>query len=762
MHTAVTRSLSCRLLQGCCRSSVRLYSACRINPALFNNTTSIASIKVLTRSNTQHRVVLLPEYPGQTPDKNPLLKDYKDGLPDFKSITESHCYYGLGQVLMEFESQVSRVEDMIENGETDWTVLRTELEKSGLALESVLSSVNMLNIVTDQLDMDRFTTLLRRAERAFLSRFDSRTIHTFLTGDKVSNVEGEDARVLERSVTEYKHQGFELPEKKYMELRGNWMKRLGEAQRDHRFKLSTSTQRFRHVIRDPAVVREFPVDLLRAMSMDSSQPAKGPWSVTLHPYIYRKFLEFCPDRRLRWNAYNASTSRGSPSMDVYLNVSGHVKDIRQRRLDQAVTIGYYNYAEMSMVTKMAGSVENVHSMIASMLGVARGHQEQELASLQEYAESRGFEDSIRDFDVPFFRRKQIRTVFGVENESLRDYFPLPTVLQGMFNLLSEQFGVQFTVIDSSSLGGNVWGEDVTLFRVSDGEKVLGHCYLDLYIRDDKAYQGGDKGWFVPIRSNSSVGSGQPLGALVMALSPPGYGKPSLLSLSEVEELIRQLGKATQHMLAANKWSETSGRLGMEWDALNVIPDFLAHWLSIPGFLTGLSSHWSTGERLTQEQVSAVISSKNHLAGYDLCNELYKAAYDMAFYTTDYEDEQYQDLAARLAPQYLVLSREKEDAFPLYFEEMLTGEWAAAYYCHLWSRMLAADLFSAYLEVGLDNSEQVSKLSTRLKKTFLCSGSAQPTAQLFREFRGRDPTPEALLLSLGLKDNIPPKSRVAKS
>jgi oligopeptidase A len=298
--------------------------------------------------------------------------------------------------------------------------------------------------------------------------------------------------------------------------------------------------------------------------------------------------------------------------------------------------------------------------------------------------------------------------------------------------------------------------------VCDGDRVLGHCYFDPYLRDDKAYQGGDKGWFVPIRSNSLVGEGKPLGALVMALSPPGYGKPSLLSPSEVVELTRLLGKATQHILAANKWTETSGRLGMEWDALNLVPDFLAHWLSVPRILTGLSSHWSSGERLSSDQVSAIISSGNHLAGYDLCNELYKAAFDMAFYTEDYEDEQYQDLARRLAPQYLVLNQEKEDVFPLYFEDMISGEWAAAYYCRLWSRMLAADIFSAYLEIGLDNDEQVKKMSKRFKKTFLCSGSARPTAQIFREFRGRDPTPEALLLSLGLKDSIQPKSRVAKN
>jgi len=664
---------------------------------------------------------------------------------------------------MEFESAVCRMEASIEEGEKQLGVLLEQLEVARVELDSMWAMVSLMKIATDKLDMDRFIQLEKRAERALLTRYDSRTIHEFVTGESVSTVSGEDQRILERFVTEYKHQGYELPEKKYLELNANWMKRLAEAQRDYRFKLATSTQRFRHVIRDPSVVREFPVDLLRAMSVDSTQPAKGPWSVTLHPYIYRKFLEYCPERRLRWNAYNASIVRGSRNSDVYLNVAGHVKDIRQHRLDQALVLGYYNYAEMSMVTKMAASVENVQSMIGSMLGVAKESQEQELASLQEYAETRGFEDKIREFDVPFFKRKQIRTLYGVEDEAIRDFFPLPVVLKAIFDLLEAQFGVQFEVVQADGgKHGTVWNPEVTLYRVTDCGTEVGFCYLDPYIRDDKAYQGGDVGWYVPVMSHSSVGGSKPVGAVIMALAPPGYGKPSLLSYREVEEVVRLFGKVTHQMLSTKKWSETSGLTGLEWDCLKVVPEVLVQWLTIPQVLQRFSQHWSNGEQLSIAQVSSLVSARNHMAGYDLCNELYKAAYDIAFYTEDYENEQFADLATRLAPQYLVLDREKEDAFPMYFEDMLTGHWAAGYYSHTWAKMLAADLFSAYIEAGLENTEALGKVSARFKSTFLTSGSAVPSAQLFREFRGRDPTPEALLISIGLKEPIQPKNRGSKS
>ena len=132
-------------------------------------------------------------------------------------------------------------------------------------------------------------------------------------------------------------------------------------------------------------------------------------------------------------------------------------------------------------------------------------QIQELAALQQYADSRGFDDTIREFDVAFFRRKQARTVFGVEEEEVRDFFPLPRVLAGIFSLLEEHFGLQFELVEEQ--GSGAWSQEVSLYRVKEGEQVLGHVYLDPYLREDKAYQGGDRGWYIPIRSATSGSCG---------------------------------------------------------------------------------------------------------------------------------------------------------------------------------------------------------------------------------------------------------------
>ena len=358
-------------------------------------------------------------------------------------------------------------------------------------------------------------------------------------------------------------------------------------------------------------------------------------------------MEYCPDRKLRWNAYVANVNRGSKEMDVYLNASSQVKDIRQHRLDQAVTIGYETYAEMSLSSKMAGNIDNVNSIIASMHGPAKMAQEIEIASLQEYAESRGFEDSIREFDVEYFKRKQIRTLYGIEEENMRDFFPLPHILKVLFSLLGDQYDLVFESFKSPK-EGLLWNEEVSLYKVSNksGENI-GYCYVDPYIRDDKGYNGGDRGWFIPIRSNSSViDENLPIGCIVMALPKPGYGKPTLMSVKEMEELFRLFGKAVTHLAARNQWIETSGRTGIEWDALTVVPELMTHWLTVPSVLQSLSCHWSTGENLSMSVIENLIVAKRHMSGHALSHELFKAAYDISFYSSEYENEQYQDLADR--------------------------------------------------------------------------------------------------------------------
>ncbi len=216
--------------------------------------------------------------------------------------------------------------------------------------------------------------VIKRAERSYLSRFRTPAINAAAKRMQESHDRGDAAldsdqlRVIERYLVEHRLDGFDLDEKKREALHSNYLRKLGDVISEYNYKTQWTSGQFRSTVSDPNVVRDFPLDVLKAMALDASQPAKGPWTVTLHPYVYRKFLEYCPERVLRWNAYRAKISLGSREFDVSSNVASQVKDIRQYRNDQAVTLGFANYADFAMERKMAANVENVHSMIACLLG----------------------------------------------------------------------------------------------------------------------------------------------------------------------------------------------------------------------------------------------------------------------------------------------------------------------------------------------------------------------------------------------------------
>lgn len=426
-------------------------------------------------------------------------------------------------------------------------------------------------------------------------------------------------------------------------------------------------------------------------------------------------------------------------------------------------------------------------MISSLLGKAKQYQEVELEQLQTYAASRGFDEDIEVYDVEFLKRKQRRTLLGMSDEDFRDYLPLPKVLTGIFRLCESLFDLRFEEIGSLNdatgdvakvLGNKKWAPETKLYRIIDvgpgaENKVLGQFFLDPYVRDDKGYGGGDKGWYIPIRPHSSIAECEALGAMVLSLPIPNYGKPSLLNVAETEEILRNFGNLLVHVCSSKvcKWTDLSGRTGLEWDVLDLGGNFMTHWLYVPEVLQSLSGHWSTNEPLPNNVIETLCSSagKQHMAGYSLCNDLYHAAYDMAFYSEDYEKESYQDLAERLRTQYLLLPPAAGDAFPLHMNDMMCGDNPAALYSKTWAKMLAADAFSAVQEAietngtQLDNGksnilqdEAVKSVTRRFRSTLLDKGSSQPASEMFRHFRGRDPSHEALLLSLGLHSTSSPK------
>ena len=511
-------------------------------------------------------------------ETNPLLLPYDSPkFHDMKNISEANCFYGFGKTILDWEAHLRQFEERCIAGVMDFDQLIGPLDAAKCQIECVMGIVGLFGIVAPaKLNVDRFSKLENRALQAMGRRHDSQYIFDHLVKVEKTDLSPSQRRIINRYLSNYKHNGFYLnDERKVFELRSIFDRKIAGELNDYNFRMMKNNERFRHTIDDPSLVKSFPVDVLKIISHDRAQPSKGPWTITLFPYIYKQFMAYCPSRQLRYNAHYAEVVRGSKAYDNHTSIQAQVKEIRKYRRYYGQLLGYDSFSQMCMDRKMAGTVDNVEAMITNLSGKAKAGQEVELESLQSFALSQGLDEEIEVHDVEYYKRKQRRSILGMSDDDLRDYFPLPKVMKGVFKIYSSLFNIDFKEINDPV---GTWNPQVQMFQVSDKQngQVLGHFYLDLFIRDDKGYLGGDVGQYMNFRNSSKFGPSMPIGALVMSLMPANYGRPSLLNFSETEEFIKQIGHVMQHILCRSDYNDNSIN-GLEEDVFKFFPIFMTHW-----------------------------------------------------------------------------------------------------------------------------------------------------------------------------------------
>uniref|UniRef100_A0A0N7ZC91 oligopeptidase A n=2 Tax=Scylla olivacea TaxID=85551 RepID=A0A0N7ZC91_SCYOL len=689
-------------------------------------------------------VVLLPENPIDTEDDNPLLRT--NALPEFDQLTPEKCWTGMGKLALEYESGVWAVEERARDLKEPKTFdnIIGELDKLESPFNAAWSTVKTLYTVKNsEMNTNTYLKIHERARKARVHKFQSQPIYEACKQILVSDTSLTEAqkRVVQKYLLEARLNGIELPAEKATNFTSKLVKL--EKQKDiFRRKVSESGSRFSYHISDHNLVRDFPETLLKYMAVEESRYQQGPWVITLQPHVYHSFLEHCPSSDLRRNTYRAYNMRASNHIDQELSNSIHMEDIRSLRGEQATLLGYKDFAHMSMETKMAGSVENVLSMITSLLAKAKTAQDKEIASLQEFAESRGFELQLEAWDVPYWRRKQKRHLFNFDQTQLQDYFPFEHVFVSLLELSSELFSISFEEIPDKV---PTWHPDVRFFNILDASgDYLASFYLDPFQRPGEKLQTRvDAAWSLVIRSRSDIANMLPITNLVFNFAPPASeDQPALLTFSEVTLLFQKFGSALQHLLTTVPYTECSGMTNIEWDAVEVCSNFMQNWLHEPAVLQRISQHYESGLPLSGSSIKELLASQNHMAGYDLCSELYLAHLDMELHT---RKNYWLDIARELWPSYRPFTLDKYDAHLCSNTAIMADVWAAAYYSHLWSRMVAADVFQAFREPH----EADSELGERFRSTFLSLGGGCHPSEVFRRFRGRDPSPDALHVLCGI-------------
>jgi len=400
---------------------------------------------------------------------------------------------------------------------------------------------------------------------------------------------------------------------------------------------------------------------------------------------------------------------------------------------------------------MASSVAAVDELTEMLLAKALPAAKKELAELTEFAKAAGYEEGTLDnWDIPFWSERQSEKLFGFEEEELRPYFALPNVLSGLFGLCKRIFGVEIVKADGEA---EVWHPDVGFFKVLDettGEH-LASFFLDPYSRPETKRGGA---WMGVCVGKSQVLNRKPVAYLTCNGSPPVDGKPSLMTFNEVTTLFHETGHGLQHMLTTVTHAPAAGISGVEWDAVELPSQFMENWCYDPATVydAGMAKHYETGEPLPRELFDKLCEQKTYQMGMGMSRQLYFGALDMALHDSyDPADKSTSifDVQREIAGRMTVLPPLPEDRFLCSFGHIFAGGYSAGYYSYKWAEVLSADAFGAFEEAGLDNEEAVRATGKKFRETVLSLGGGAHPSEVFKAFRGRDPSPEALLRHSGL-------------
>ena len=504
----------------------------------------------------------------------------------------------------------------------------------------------------------------------------------------------------------------------------------------------------------PMSVRELLAAAAREEGDAKATAENGPWLLGLDLPRYGPFLQYSRRRDLRERAYKAHVSRASGEQQIPGGPDNRpvIERILTLRREQARRLGFADWAEVSLAAKMAGSVEEVERLLEDLRTAAYPAARQELEELRACAARHGAPeaDDLQPWDVSFWAEMLRRERFELDSEALRPWFPLPRVLEGLFGLCDRLFGIHIEAADGQA---PVWHPDVRFFRVNDrgSGRALAAFYLDPYSRPGSKRGGA---WMDECLVRSVKPDGTPVlpvAYLVCNQSPPVGDTPSLMTFHEVETLFHEFGHGLHHMLTTVERPQAAGINNVEWDAVELPSQFMENWCYDRATLLGMARHWQTGEPLPEAEFEKLLAARTFMGGSATLRQVHFALTDLRLHTqwTPEADLSPEELRRRIAATTTVLPPIEEDAFLCSFGHIFAGGYSAGYYSYKWAEVLSADAFSAFEEAGLENEEAIRETGRRFRETVLSQGGSRHPAEVFEAFRGRQPSPEALIRHSGL-------------
>ncbi len=689
---------------------------------------------------------------------NPLLKC--SGLPAFTQIKPEHVEPALNQLLSELNEELTQLET---NVKPTWSGLVEPLERLTERLTWSWGIVSHLMGVknspelrqayeTSQPQIVQFSNRLSQSKPIYNAFKALRSASIWNTLDSAQQ------RIVESSIRDAELAGIGLEGEAQERFNAIQME-MAEISTKFSNHVLDATKAFSLTLITPEEVEGLPPSWLslaaqaaRDAGEENATPENGPWRVTLDFPSYAPFMQHSKRRDLREQMYKAFISRASSGE---LDNRPIIKRILELRQELAELLGYKNYAEVSLASKMAPNVEAVDKLLEELRLTSYDAAQKELEELKQFAASKNAPEAndLKNWDISFWSERQQEEKFDFTQEELRPYFPLPQVLDGLFGLVKRLFNVSVTPADGQA---PVWHEDVRYFQIADETgNPIAYFYLDPYSRPAEKRGGA---WMDTclnrrqIKENGKTETQLPVAYLICNQTPPVDDKPSLMTFTEVETLFHEFGHGLQHMLTKINYPSAAGINNVEWDAVELPSQFMENWCYERPTLMGMAKHYETGEPLPEHYYQKLVAARNYMSGSGMLRQLHFSLLDIELhyrYRPD-GDETPGDVRDRIAKNTTVLPPLPEDNFLCAFGHIFAGGYAAGYYSYKWAEVLSADAFAAFEEAGLEDEEAIKETGKRYRDTVLALGGSKHPMEVFQAFRGREPSTEPLLKHNGLK------------
>jgi len=669
-----------------------------------------------------------------------LETDFKELEKRLKNPSDSECWT-MGRNLYSFETVVDELERIQDPLWYAWGIVGhlNGVKNSEALREAYLQMQPKVVKISTMMGQSKavykaMKALQSKSHARFLNEAQTRIIESSVRGMKLSGV------------------GLEGDEKeRFNELR----MRMAELRTTFSNNVLDSTKAFELTLTDPEEVKGLPDSALalaaqtaKSKGHSDATAETGPWVITLDIPSYLPAMQHLKSSEIREKLYRAYNTRASTG-DV--DNAPIINEVLAIRKEMANILGFSTYAEMSLASKMAPSVEAVDELSEFLREKAYPAAQKEFAQLQEYATSNGYSGDLKLWDVAFWSERQKEELYSFKEEELRPYFPLPSVLEGMFGLANRLFGI---VIEQAMEGGEVevWHEDVQYFLVKNeaGEQIASF-YLDPYSRPAEKRGGA---WMSRCLNKSKVMNRNPVAYLTCNGSPPVGDTPSLMTFREVETLFHEFGHGLQHMLTKVEDSGAAGISNIEWDAVELPSQFMENWCYDESTIYKFAKHYETGEPLPKDLFEKLKAQKTYHAGMMMCRQLNLGQVDIELHHRYNPNEDSDvtpfDVQKEVSKKYSILPPLPEDRFLCTFSHIFAGGYSAGYYSYKWAEVMSADAFAAFEEVGLEKEEAVRETGARFRDTVLSLGGSRAPMQAFKDFRGREPSPKALLSHSGLE------------